>query len=275
MKITILLLTIITINLLSSDIERSCRGEWGTNYRMVKYCINEQTKARNNINPYNNNSGVERNCRDQWGTNYRMVKYCINEQTKARNSINESNTDADAQIEGYCRGTWDTNYRMVKYCINDLTSTKDSLKANGLVFMRVDNGEIVAQSISNAEKEKRRIEQQNKQVEQKNRVALQRSRIKKQNKETEQRTPKITKAEYTAILKKQYKDTPTLYVQGRTIYNVQDINYFRKDKTKIMIRGKERSYFFPIKVLKEAKFENATKELEQKLNSLINNESVK
>ena len=228
MKKFILILSIITINLLSSEIESTCSRQWGTDYRMVKYCIKEQTKSRN--------------------------------------SIKESHTYADSEIEAYCRGAWNTDYRMVKYCIDDLTSTKDSLKANGLTFFRVENGRIVARATKDIEaEEKEKAKEQEK------------KEVRKQDKtRQEPNIIKITKAEEAELLKEKYKDTPTLYIKKKVIYGVLNISYFRGDKTKIMIEGKEKSFVIPSKILlKEARFENATDELNQKLNSLIKNSNLK
>ena len=34
-----------------------------------------------------NNSGILSNCRSKWGTDYRMIKYCVDKQTAARRSL--------------------------------------------------------------------------------------------------------------------------------------------------------------------------------------------
>lgn len=73
---------------ISSSIRESCEKKWGNDYRMVKYCIENQTKAKNNISsyPYDN---IRINCEKKWGDDYRMIEYCIKKQTEAKRSIYE------------------------------------------------------------------------------------------------------------------------------------------------------------------------------------------
>jgi len=89
--------------------------------------------------------------------------------------------------------------------------------------------------------------------------------------EAEQDIVQITEADRKKILKEKYKSTPTIYIKDIIIYDVQEVSYFRNSMDKIMIKGKEKNYVFPIDILKEAKFENATNELKQKLDSIIKN----
>jgi hypothetical protein len=68
-----------------SSIKVYCSNEWGTDYRMVEYCIKNQTEALSKLNRH---SGPIRNdCEKKWGADYRMVVYCIEQQTQAKRNI--------------------------------------------------------------------------------------------------------------------------------------------------------------------------------------------
>ncbi|KGG12707.1 MULTISPECIES: hypothetical protein [Prochlorococcus] len=67
---------------INADIRSNCFKEWGDDYSMVEFCIEEQTKARNNVyrSPGNN---IKNNCLNEWGDDYSMVEFCIEEQSGA------------------------------------------------------------------------------------------------------------------------------------------------------------------------------------------------
>ena len=131
------LLLLITMFALSTPahagIESDCRAKWGTDYRMVKYCIEQQREAKNAVNARSHGI-IGTNCRTKWRQDYRMVKYCIEQQSQARQSI--TTTTADTTIQGACRQKWGTDYRMVKYCIEQQSEAKrfvDSSSGGGVM----------------------------------------------------------------------------------------------------------------------------------------------
>jgi len=69
----------------SNTILNNCRAKWKTNYSMVKYCMDKQTKAKRSLP--RQNSTILNNCRAKWKTNYSMVKYCVDKQTKAKREL--------------------------------------------------------------------------------------------------------------------------------------------------------------------------------------------
>lgn len=71
-----------------SIIVSNCRREWGTNYRMVEYCINQQQESLNRIG--GKRGHILDQCRQEWGDNYRMVEYCTNQQTEAKRRLDEN-----------------------------------------------------------------------------------------------------------------------------------------------------------------------------------------
>ncbi len=70
----------------SSIIMANCKSKWGTDYSMIKYCVNKQTNAYNSI-AYLPNNEIMRACRNKWNTDYSMIKYCINKQSNAKRNL--------------------------------------------------------------------------------------------------------------------------------------------------------------------------------------------
>ncbi len=70
----------------SSNIMSKCKAKWGTNYNMIKYCVDNQTRSYNSISNLPDNEIMSR-CRKKWGTNYNMIKYCVDNQTKSKRSL--------------------------------------------------------------------------------------------------------------------------------------------------------------------------------------------
>jgi len=106
-----------------SGIMSKCKAKWGTDYRMVKYCVKKQTEARRNISSLPDNN-IIRKCKAKWGTDYRMVKYCTNKQTTAKRDISSLPGN---NIMRKCKAKWGTDHRMVKYCYDKQAEAKRSL----------------------------------------------------------------------------------------------------------------------------------------------------
>lgn len=69
----------------TSSIVTNCKQEWGTNYRMVDYCVKKQTGAHNRVSRMG--GSILKRCREEWGNNYRMVEYCVEKQTEAKRRV--------------------------------------------------------------------------------------------------------------------------------------------------------------------------------------------
>lgn len=70
----------------NSIIMTNCRNKWDTNYNMIKYCVDKQTKAFNSLS-YLPNNIIMQNCKKKWDTNYNMIKYCVDKQSQAKRSL--------------------------------------------------------------------------------------------------------------------------------------------------------------------------------------------
>lgn len=68
-------------------IKADCEAKWGTNYRMIKYCVNQQAEAVNSLVDADIDNEIMSMCRNKWGNNFRMVKYCVNQQSEAKRSL--------------------------------------------------------------------------------------------------------------------------------------------------------------------------------------------
>jgi len=68
-------------------IKRDCKGQWGNDYRMVKYCINKQSAAKNYIRRNAHDGEILRMCEGEWGHDWGMVKYCYDKQAAAKKSL--------------------------------------------------------------------------------------------------------------------------------------------------------------------------------------------
>jgi len=69
-----------------SIIRSHCSSEWGTDYRMVEYCVNQQTEAHSKLQRIPNNS-MKSQCESEWGTDYRMIEYCYQTQAGAKQRL--------------------------------------------------------------------------------------------------------------------------------------------------------------------------------------------
>ena len=67
---------------INADIRSNCFDEWGDDYSMVEWCIDNQTNAQNNVYRSPNNN-IKENCFREWGDDYSMVEWCIENQTAA------------------------------------------------------------------------------------------------------------------------------------------------------------------------------------------------
>ncbi len=75
---------------ISAGIKENCMKEWGDNYRMVEYCVKQQSQAKSWLlsNSATISPEIRRRCKSEWKTNYRMVKYCVEKQSKSKRNLN-------------------------------------------------------------------------------------------------------------------------------------------------------------------------------------------
>lgn len=117
-----------------NTISDRCSNKWGTDYRMVKYCVDKQQTALRNLNRRGNSlhSEIGRHCTNKWSSNYSMVKYCIDKQQTALRTINLKINSIPSEITRHCTDKWNSDYRMVKYCIDKQQTALQNLKNTGV-----------------------------------------------------------------------------------------------------------------------------------------------
>lgn len=116
-------------NAAGDSIRKKCRDEWGTDYRMVEYCIKKQTAAKGAVDRNRNNVPKEimKFCEDEWRDDNRMLKYCIDKEVDALVFLNENKGRFDQEVISACLNEWNPDYRMVKYCAEKQQAAKDRL----------------------------------------------------------------------------------------------------------------------------------------------------
>ena len=88
MKSTLIaLFAVISIpNAANADIRSECFQKWNTDYRMVEYCISQQTEARSKLQR-TPSTPIKSRCIDKWNQDYRMVNFCIEQQSVSANRL--------------------------------------------------------------------------------------------------------------------------------------------------------------------------------------------
>jgi len=94
-------------------IQSSCEQKWGSDYSMVKYCIDKQEDAKRKVSA--RSGAIRTRCEQKWGADYSMVEYCIDKQTTAKGKIDSMYRNSSRRQ--HCERKWGTDYSMVEYCI--------------------------------------------------------------------------------------------------------------------------------------------------------------
>lgn len=116
-----------------------CDAEWGNDFRMVKFCLNQQRAAGVAVDafdaaaaPGSPDRTILDGCTVEWGTDYRMIRFCIDQQVAARGALTRSDTgipgDVADVIRRQCDAEWGNDFRMVKFCVDQQTSAWRALQ---------------------------------------------------------------------------------------------------------------------------------------------------
>jgi len=110
----------------TSIIKKHCANEWGKDYSMVEYCVNNEIEAFNKIVDYNNlikDSPLQLALRDKCAAKYdsfRMRNYCIEKEDKALQEVIEIHKSHKGTISfnilETCGNKWGDDYSMIMYC---------------------------------------------------------------------------------------------------------------------------------------------------------------
>ena len=94
-------------------LKTNAEKEWGTNYQMVKYELDNQTEAYDWVVRQAQYPNIMVNAKKEWGYNYQMVKYEYENQAQAYEWVSQQT--AYPNIMSSAKQEWGTNYQMVKY----------------------------------------------------------------------------------------------------------------------------------------------------------------
>ena len=107
----------------------ACDEKWGQDFRMVKYCRDQQRTSGTQVDLLRSRAQSDLTtrtilgeCVSKWSTDYRMVMDCHAQQISALSDLSEKPGDIPVNvfdaIERNCVGKWGTDFRMVAYCQN-------------------------------------------------------------------------------------------------------------------------------------------------------------
>jgi hypothetical protein len=117
-----------------------CEAEWKTDFRMVKYCVDQQSEAGAKLDSLFSLHGVGTvgrgildMCTAEWGVDLQMVAYCADQQFDAVRWLSgdvwgDIPGSVSSVISKQCDREWADDYQMVKYCIEQQSDAWRSLQ---------------------------------------------------------------------------------------------------------------------------------------------------
>ena len=101
--------------------QSKCQQEWATDYKMQKYCLDQQrdaARALSNGAPSGVDSSAFRiirgKCTDEWPRDFKMRAYCETQQVEAFLAL--QSTAVGASTRNACAQKWPSDYKMRRYC---------------------------------------------------------------------------------------------------------------------------------------------------------------
>ncbi len=101
-----------------------CSEKWGTQYDMVKYCMDKQRDGHTSYKRRKNDLPTFGQyftfCEQKWGVQWDMVEYCADKQVEGIDTVMSEIEDLPAQtaanILGECAEKWQNQLDMQGYC---------------------------------------------------------------------------------------------------------------------------------------------------------------
>jgi len=94
-------------------LKTNAEKEWGTDYKMVKYELDNQTEAYDWVVRQTQYPNIMVNAKQEWGYDYQMVKYEYENQAQAYEWISQQT--AYPNIMSSAKQEWGADYQMVRY----------------------------------------------------------------------------------------------------------------------------------------------------------------
>lgn len=112
-----------------ATVKAECSKKWGTEYDMVKYCIDQRADGFTkfveikNLIPHEQKSFFQptiAHCERKWRQEWDMTAYCLQENVSAMANIPTilapTPDDIGSQIFRECAAKWDAQLDMIAYC---------------------------------------------------------------------------------------------------------------------------------------------------------------
>lgn len=109
-------------------VKAACSAEWGTEYEMVSFCIDENRAGYNEFVLILEAQGASLSksfaaCQREWKHQWNMVTFCANENIEAAQELEGGISDLPPQIvteiKSDCAREWGTEIPMVAFCVSE------------------------------------------------------------------------------------------------------------------------------------------------------------
>jgi len=107
-------------------VKAECSTKWGTEYDMVKYCMDQRAEGFDYFRQATEVVGdifapTLNHCSEKWGHEWDMTAYCAKEQLSAAQSIYDNTQGLPKPVGDkilvQCSAKWDPQWDMVAYCM--------------------------------------------------------------------------------------------------------------------------------------------------------------
>lgn len=111
----------------SDQVKAECSAKWGTQYDMVKYCMDKRQAGWVKFSAFKDEFGNTPlikpsldHCADKWGQQWDMVQYCTEKQFEGletlSNTLETLPVEIGNEIQSTCAAKWYPQFDMVAYC---------------------------------------------------------------------------------------------------------------------------------------------------------------
>lgn len=111
----------------AGQVKAECAAKWGSQYDMVKYCIDKRQEGWSGFSTYKQRFGSHpiigpslSHCEDKWGQQWDMVQFCTEKQFDGVETLNTVLDSLPANIANEigtnCAAKWNPQFDMVGYC---------------------------------------------------------------------------------------------------------------------------------------------------------------
>lgn len=110
-----------------NQVKAECSAKWGTQYDMVKFCIDKRQEGWLKFSAFKERFGntplIEpslSHCAEKWGQQWDMVQFCTEKQFEGletlSNTLDTLPVETGKEIQSTCAAKWYPQFDMVAYC---------------------------------------------------------------------------------------------------------------------------------------------------------------